>query len=209
MQMMLTISGLGLVALLGLAWHQTERPSSAVTVESLSPLEARAPRSTSQPARPVAPQETTPPASQPALVFAENAFPPPIPDTASHKDAWLIMDCLRCHETGVGDAPMVIHATVPAIALDAKCRTCHVLIPGLEPRQRPRPADPFLDNAFPPMIPASDSHRDAWTTDTCLLCHTNGIKGAPLVRHEGMPPILLEAKCRSCHVQVRSSGIRY
>lgn len=137
------------------------------------------------------------------IAFAQNAFPPPIPDTRNHRDAWRIEDCLRCHLTGVADAPMVMHTSVPDAALTAKCRTCHVLIPGLEPRPAVPTNDGFLDNAFPPMIPASASHPDAWRDDNCLLCHEVGVRGAPVVRHEGMPPLLLQAKCRSCHVQAR------
>jgi hypothetical protein len=55
------------------------------------------------------------------------------------------------------------------------------------------------------MMPNSLSHRGAWTRDNCLLCHTTGIRGAPIVRHEGLPAITLDAKCRTCHVQVRSN----
>ena len=64
--------------------------------------------------------------------------------------------------------------------------------------------DEFDADAFPPMIPASGSHRDTWNRDDCLLCHETGNSSAPIVVHEGMPEILFEAKCRSCHVQIRS-----
>ena len=88
--------------------------------------------------------------------------------------------------------------------MKAKCRTCHVLIPGLQPKKpEPPPKDArFLPNAFPPMIPASASHEAAWQKDDCLLCHESGVKGAPVVQHKDMPKVLLRAKCRSCHVQV-------
>ena len=36
------------------------------------------------------------------------------------------------------------------------------------------------------------------------MCHESGVKGAPLIRHEGLPRLYLQAKCRTCHVQVRS-----
>ena len=62
--------------------------------------------------------------------FAENAFPPTIPDTEWHQHAWLELDCLRCHETGVGEAPMVVHEDMPSILLTAKCRSCHVQVRG-------------------------------------------------------------------------------
>jgi len=140
--------------------------------------------------------------------FADFAFPPTISDVDYHKDAWIKDDCLRCHETGVGEATVVKHEGMKPILLAAKCRSCHVLIPGQAPIE-PAPSEEdsfFADFAFPPMIPASDSHKDAWTNDNCLLCHEDGVRGAPIVRHKEMPALLLEAKCRSCHVQVRSGA---
>lgn len=140
------------------------------------------------------------------VIFDDHAFPPTIPDTEWHQKAWWESNCLRCHETGVGDAPMVVHEKMPQILLSAKCRSCHVLIPGSAPRKKPEETrrSPFDDNAFPPMIPNSESHNRAWTKDDCLLCHDSGICDAPVVRHEGLPKILMTAKCRSCHVQVRA-----
>ena len=134
----------------------------------------------------------------------DHAFPPTIPDTAWHQDAWWTNDCLRCHETGVGDAPELVHRGLPEILATAKCRTCHVLIPGSEPREREQESDGFAPNAFPPMIPASEYHAKAWLRDDCMLCHESGNKGAPKVVHRGMPDHLLTAKCRTCHVQVRA-----
>ncbi|MCA9299012.1 MAG: hypothetical protein KDA28_08095, partial [Phycisphaerales bacterium] len=140
--------------------------------------------------------------------FADNAFPPTLSDTSWHARAWQRNDCLRCHETGVGEAPPVQHASMPQILLTAKCRTCHVFIPGSKPRdvQRPDPSvrQGFAANAFPPMIPASESHPNTWTVDNCLMCHESGVRDAPVVQHRGMPPVLLKSKCRTCHVQVRS-----
>ncbi len=142
------------------------------------------------------------------VVFAENAFPPTIPDTDWHRNAWLEFNCLRCHETGVGKAPVVVHSDLPPILLSAKCRSCHVLIPGSAPKAEAEPErgtpSPFAENAFPPMMPNSESHMRAWTKDDCLLCHESGIHGAPIILHEDLPAILLKAKCRSCHVQVRA-----
>ena len=67
------------------------------------------------------------------------------------------------------------------------------------------PIDPrFEANAFPPMIPASESHRRAWTLHNCLMCHETGVFDAPIVQHEGLPKVYLRVKCRTCHVQVRS-----
>ncbi len=139
------------------------------------------------------------------LAFSGNSFPPIIPDTDWHQDAWLLNDCLRCHETGVEDAPMLRHTGLPPIALHAKCRTCHVLIPGAEPRERPAlEASIFDDNAFPPMMPASEYHEGAWLIDDCLLCHEDGILGATKLVHQDLPLLLKRAKCRTCHVQVRA-----
>ncbi len=134
----------------------------------------------------------------------DNAFPPTLSDVKYHRNAWLKNDCLRCHETGVGDAPEVLHANMAAILLEAKCRTCHVKIPGQEPVMALAAESAFESDAFPPMLPASTSHEKAWTTNDCLLCHEDGIKEAPIVTHKGMPKRLKTAKCRTCHVQIRS-----
>ena len=141
------------------------------------------------------------------VTFADFAFPPTLSDTAHHQRAWLRDDCLRCHETGVQDATVVRHADMPDVLLTAKCRSCHVLIPGSGPA-KPKPKPPeeqrFADFAFPPMIPASNDHRGAWNRTDCLLCHEDGTQGAPLVVHQDLPKRLLKAKCRTCHVQVRA-----
>jgi nitrate reductase cytochrome c-type subunit len=143
--------------------------------------------------------------------FASNAFPPTMPDIAEHANAWERNDCLRCHETGVREAPIIRHASVPELALAAKCRSCHVLVPGQESGRGLVQEDPdvpeveFLENAFPPMMPNTTYHVNAWTDENCLLCHEEGVAGAPIVDHdERLPAIALEAKCRSCHVMVRS-----
>ncbi len=67
---------------------------------------------------------------EPAGDFIYNAFPPTLPDDDSHADAWLRDDCLLCHETGTNDAPIVRHADMSPELLKARCRTCHVMIPG-------------------------------------------------------------------------------
>jgi hypothetical protein len=137
--------------------------------------------------------------------YAPNAFPPVVSDVDYHKGAWMKNDCLRCHETGVGEATEVEHKDMPDILLTAKCRSCHLLIRGQLPIEKKKSADDkYAINAFPPMIPASVSHKDSWTNDSCLLCHEGGgVKNAPVVKHKDMPKLLLKAKCRSCHVQVR------
>jgi hypothetical protein len=147
--------------------------------------------------------------------FAKDAFPPTVSDVEYHKTAWYKNDCLRCHETGVGDAPMALHKTMlsdaqRAILKTAKCRSCHVLIPNSKPIEPKKQHDPrFEPDAFPPMIPASPSHRGAWKREDCMLCHEDGLRGAPIAKHESMlssaqRKILRTAKCRSCHVQVRA-----
>ena len=136
---------------------------------------------------------------------ADPGFPPILVDIVEHRDGWWRNDCLRCHETGVQNAPEVVHTDMPRILLSAKCRSCHVFVPGSKPELQPAPATgpAFEPNAFPPMIPASRSHPQAWTRDDCLLCHDDGMRGAPKLVHEGMPQLLRRVKCRSCHVQVR------
>ncbi len=146
--------------------------------------------------------------------FASNAFPPTIPDSQDHQDAWQRNDCLRCHETGVDGAPAVRHAGMSPILLKAKCRSCHVFIKGAAPQDKPStPSAPagrrpqFAANAFPPMIPTSEAHANAWMLDNCLDCHLRGKEGAPKIRHRGLPSITIKAKCRTCHVQARAAGI--
>lgn len=58
----------------------------------------------------------------------------------------------------------------------------------------------FALNAFPPMLPDTDAHTGAWMRDDCLLCHQEGLKGAPFVTHRDMSRLLLQANCRTCHV---------
>lgn len=143
--------------------------------------------------------------------FAANAFPPTLPDAEWHREAWTRQDCLACHETGVGDAPIVRHKGLPAIALKVKCRSCHVLIPGkTEARpaseRQPEINDLFAEDAFPPMMPNTPEHSRAWGKNDCLICHEQGIAGAPIVDHgERIPKLALMVKCRTCHVQVRST----
>lgn len=153
------------------------------------------------------PVEKKPEPKEQEVAFAENAFPPTVSDMDYHKNAWYRNDCLRCHETGVEDATVVKHEEMPAVLLTAKCRSCHLLIPGKEPVKRKTDDALFARGAFPPMIPASKSHQDAWLNDTCLLCHETGNRGAPMVKHKDLPAVLLKAKCRSCHVQVRSTTV--
>ena len=50
-----------------------------------------------------------------------------------HKNAWTRTDCMTCHEAGVQEAPKLRHVSLPDLAKHAKCRTCHVLVPGQEP----------------------------------------------------------------------------
>ncbi|MCA9184644.1 MAG: hypothetical protein KDA99_03465 [Planctomycetales bacterium] len=61
------------------------------------------------------------------------AFPPTISDTDYHGRSWTRSDCLVCHEAGVQNAPKIKHTSVPPLAREAKCRTCHVQILGQVP----------------------------------------------------------------------------
>ncbi len=149
--------------------------------------------------------------------FAVMAFPPTIPDKEWHQNAWTERNCLACHETGVQDAPMVRHESrLPEIAMQANCRSCHILIPGEEqstsakrPQKQSAGEDEdsgFEEYAFPPMIPNTDSHKGAWGRNDCMLCHEDGIRDAPVVKHDDrIPRLAMKVKCRTCHVQVRSN----
>jgi hypothetical protein len=195
---MALVAGVAAVATAGLAQDADDG--------MLPPIGVTAPVT---PVRPGLEIGDTDPAIDEETGFALSAFPPTIPDTAWHRDAWMVNDCMRCHETGVGDAPQFRHTGLPHITRVSKCRTCHVLIPGQAPPPPPAPVDDgFLPNAFPPMMPNSLSHRGAWVRDNCLLCHTSGVRGAPAIVHEGLPALTLKVKCRTCHVQVRSHETR-
>lgn len=67
----------------------------------------------------------------------------------------------------------------------------------------------FASNAFPPVMPNDPSHGGGsyggWQQENCLACHREGVNDAPKVVHEGMAPILLEAKCRSCHTSTETA----
>ena len=140
----------------------------------------------------------------PETGFALAAFPPTIPDREWHRDAWIVNDCLDCHETGVQDAPMIRHKGLPDITYQSKCRTCHVLIPG-DTSYTKKAEDPdFAPWAFPPMMPNNEKHAQAWGKRNCLLCHEDGTRDAPVIKHDGLPQIALKSKCRTCHVQIRS-----
>ncbi len=176
------------------------RPSEAVAVQDQEKSKKPARKPAEKPLRRTAMQDGGQDGD-----FAANAFPPTLSDTKQHRKAWRRNVCLRCHETGVGEAPEVRHEGMPDLLKVAKCRSCHVFEPGKKPSTKKRPPIDagFADFAFPPMIPASGQHRKAWRKDDCLLCHEDGLMGAPIVRHEGLPPLTLKAKCRTCHVQVR------
>ncbi|HEB60943.1 MAG TPA: hypothetical protein ENJ06_03865 [Phycisphaeraceae bacterium] len=141
----------------------------------------------------------------PQTGFAENAFPPTIPDREWHRKAWVTNDCLRCHETGVKNAPIVRHKGMSPLLLKAKCRSCHILIPGdTTVKEIPQEESQFASDAFPPMMPNTENHLNAWTIKDCLMCHERGIGGATVVKHKGLPALYLKVKCRTCHVQVRA-----
>ena len=60
----------------------------------------------------------------------------------------------------------------------------------------------FATDAFPPTLPDQMWHRDIWTPEECLECHKTGEEDAPIVQHEGLPPRLMKAACRTCHVLI-------
>lgn len=84
-------------------------------------------------AAPASPTPTPPlpaftPVPEPAVIFAKGAFPPPMPDIEQHQEAWLIIDCIKCHSEELGQAPTVKHEGLPELLLQVNCRTCHVFI---------------------------------------------------------------------------------
>ena len=62
------------------------------------------------------------------------------------------------------------------------------------------PETGFATQAFPPTMPRKQWHQDAWTPEECLECHETGEDDAPIVKHDGMSPLLLKGSCRTCHV---------
>ncbi len=72
-------------------------------------------------------------AKQETSEFAPGAFPPTLTDMDYHQNPWTRTDCLKCHELGLQDAPKIKHTSVPDIAKDAKCCTCHVFVKGSKP----------------------------------------------------------------------------
>ena len=60
--------------------------------------------------------------------FAAGAFPPTLSSKEYHSLSWTRTDCMTCHETGVLEAPKVKHVSLPKLAVEAKCRTCHVTV---------------------------------------------------------------------------------
>jgi len=134
--------------------------------------------------------------------FARSAFPPVMPDTEFHQDAWERGDCRLCHVWGVYEAPHIRHEGMPKVLLAARCRTCHLLIRG--GNSDSETGETFARNAFPPTLPDDKDHQNPWAQKECLDCHQSGKDGAMLVRHDGMSKVLLTARCRTCHVLVRN-----
>ncbi len=129
--------------------------------------------------------------------FAPHAFPPTLPHDDNHADPWSAQTCLLCHSRGIGDAPRVRHSGMSGELIKGNCRSCHLPRGGEE---EPLTEAGFSANAFPPLLPGDSSHSGAWMRDDCLLCHESGTRRAPRVRHKGMSPLLLKARCRSCHL---------
>ena len=72
-------------------------------------------------------------AAKQSTEFAPGAFPPILTDMDYHQNPWTRTDCLKCHELGLQDAPKIKHTSLPDVAADAKCRTCHVFVKGSKP----------------------------------------------------------------------------
>lgn len=64
----------------------------------------------------------------------------------------------------------------------------------------PEPAVPFAKGAFPPPMPDIEQHQEAWLITDCIKCHGEELGEAPTVKHEGLPELLLQVNCRTCHV---------
>ncbi len=64
----------------------------------------------------------------------------------------------------------------------------------------PEPKVEFAKGAFPPPMPDIQQHQDAWLITDCIKCHSEEPGQAPTVKHEGLPEILLQVNCRTCHV---------
>jgi len=64
------------------------------------------------------------------------------------------------------------------------------------------PAVVFAKGAFPPPIPDRPWHHQAWLITDCMGCHGKELGEAPTVKHEGLPELLLQVNCRTCHVLI-------
>ncbi|MDF1837747.1 MAG: hypothetical protein P1V35_07765 [Planctomycetota bacterium] len=216
MKRIISATALAWIAILACSSPQESQPKGAQRspVAHAQPA-GQASQPPAHPATEVAPyQATYPPTAtsepEPALLdFASNAFPPTMPENSSHANAWLKDDCLSCHGDGINGAPRLAHRGMPQLLKQARCRTCH--IPRNEALATAEGAGLeqllFARNAFPPTLPNDKNHVGAWLRDDCLRCHQGGIGGAPRVLHQGMPDLLLEARCRSCHVSSAASGV--
>jgi len=125
-----------------------------------------------------------------------------MPDTELHANAWVRKDCILCHTWGVLEAPYIRHEGLPKVLMTANCRTCHVLIKDVDMDEESGAT--FTRNAFPPTLPNDKDHANPWLQKDCLDCHESGKDGAQVVRHDGMSKVLLTARCRTCHVLIRT-----
>jgi hypothetical protein len=108
----------------GVAAADEPAPQEKASPEKAPPKEAAEEKKAPE----AEPEKRKEPASADESLFEANAFPPTVSDVDYHKDAWLKDDCMRCHETGVEDAPRTVHKDMPAVLLTAKCRSCHVQV---------------------------------------------------------------------------------
>ena len=63
----------------------------------------------------------------------------------------------------------------------------------------------FAAGAFPPTLSDMDYHQRSWTRTDCLVCHETGVDQAPAMKHNSLPPLVKEGKCRTCHVFIEGS----
>ncbi|MCA9261848.1 MAG: hypothetical protein KDA61_21670 [Planctomycetales bacterium] len=82
------------------------------------------------------------------------------------------------------------------------CGGC-LLAAGCQPQTTSKASGGDQTGAFPPTLSDTDYHQNAWTRSDCLVCHEKGVQNAPKVKHVSLPEIALQAKCRTCHVQIK------
>jgi hypothetical protein len=75
------------------------------------------------------------------------------------------------------------------------------------PSPEPEAAVAFAEGAFPPPIPDIEQHQGSWLITDCIKCHSEEAGEATTVKHEGMPEVLLQVNCRTCHVFISEQTV--